>query len=790
MMIYWVRVVFFVFLLPFLLAEEADYSLVNLTRSPIPKVAGNVNIVTGNWVDQSTHHVTSGPDPYVIGHSYISSSLEEGTLADGWDMYHPSELSVYQPEGIRYVRKSIGGLPLFFENSENIPFFNLPELGTIPCFQEDMTAKDCQERHQCVHKSSLKKPDRPPRDPKAETYPLRPKNNVATLTYRESGGATYVFKGDGEAKHFYPKIHKSGYNHISSIETPTRRDIKRTTVRWDKNHDEWIVILGDGTKRFYSRANQFRHCPLREEFPTATYHIREEVLPSGNRRWYHYSSDNDLKSIQTVSSDRKYVLHYVEFHRRHNDVEVKTSEGIATRFSLKKIHENTTAHIVESIHQQGQGNTFFTYCSKSDHHSRRIYEKTIGNGRKDIVRFYHEGKNEVGSEKVFIRRKEDKNFYKDRVREIWTKQNPSEHHLLSHTFTYKDWDTHAKASVTESDGALTEYIWDTEQRPTWIGFTSQNGRRLRSEHFTWGHGHDEGRLLRRTHLDESSKPLLDHEYEFDDDGNVVREHLRGEFTSEAPLRMDDDRKIHDGDTLTWKAQYTRDGRHLKKAEVDPLGNWTYYEYEDNRCLMTAKFICDKDRIIRREFYDYDSAANCIKTSSDDGSSRSRHNLSNVTRKTTKEIKPRYSIPNFGAPEEEIWSIWTPGYGKQITRIDRYTRDSFGRTTLKELIDGFGLVQKRWTYAYDHCHRVTESCDPSGRIEKFSYDDSGRLESKTASDASTYYTYDLFDRVIEVKRVFPDGSSSVRTTQYDLTGRVKTIIDERGRRTKSQLKSII
>ena len=46
--------------------EEPQISLVNQTKSPIPRVAGSVNIISGNWVDQSTHHETSGPDPYVV----------------------------------------------------------------------------------------------------------------------------------------------------------------------------------------------------------------------------------------------------------------------------------------------------------------------------------------------------------------------------------------------------------------------------------------------------------------------------------------------------------------------------------------------------------------------------------------------------------------------------------------------------------------------------------------------------------------------------------------------------
>lgn len=758
-----------------LLAEvEQDYSLVNLTKSPIQRVAGAVNIITGNWVDQSTHHATTGPDPYVIGHSYISSSIEEGSLADGWDLYHPSTLEVYQPLGIHYVRKAVDISVLPFGGATVLE----PE-----CFP---IAKGCHSHHK---PPKPQKPRRTPRDSKADRVPMiHPHDdNQSTLVYRDAGGASYVFTGDNYARHMRPKIHKSGYNHISSIEHQTRRDIRRTKVEWDKDHDEWVVSLGDGTTRLYSRTNAFKHRPYNAEkdFVKTTYHIREEILPSGNRRWFHYDSDNELKCIQTVSSDKKHVLHFVEFHRKDHCVDVKTSEGITTSFSLKKLHDRKSAHVVDAISRPTKGTLSFTYCEKSSRHQRRIYEKSLGNGRKDVVKFYHQGKNDAGDEKVKISSKKEKKFLEHRVREIWTKQLAGASSALSHSFTYKDWDTHCKARVEESDGATIQYMWDKELRPTWIAHEDSKGHRLNSEHFIWGEGSDEGRLLRRTHLDNGSQPILDHEFEFDDDGNVVKETLRGQFsgTCEKRLTIDDDKHVHGGETLTWKARYTDDGRALKKAEVDPLGNWTYYEYDDKRCLLTARFTCHKDHIIKREFFTYDAAAICIKSVIDDGSSRHVNKRSNVTRQMIHSAKPRYVTPYFGAPEEETWSCWTPEGGEQVLKTERYTRDAFGRTIVKELLDSAGVVQKRWTYAYDSYHRVIESCDPIGRIEQFSYDIAGRIASRITPEATITYIYDLLDRVIEEKKTFPDGTTESMCSEYDLTGRVVTTIDSRGRRTK-------
>ena len=317
-----------------------------------------------------------------------------------------------------------------------------------------------------------------------------------------------------------------------------------------------------------------------------------------------------------------------------------------------------------------------------------------------------------------------------------------------------------------------------------MGREAPDGKRLTSEHYSWGRGVDEGRLIRRTHFDDNARPLLDHVFEFDDDGNVTQESLRGLFTGRPAkkLTLDDDKRVHGGEIFTWKATYTDDGRNLKKAEVDPLGNKTYYEYDDTRCLLTARFTCDQRSIIKREFFTYDAAAVCVKSIVDDGSSREKDDLSGVTRRTIHRVTPRRVTPYFGAPEEERWSVWTPVLKEQVVKIERFTRDRFGRAIAKELIDGFGVVQKRWTYAYDSCHRVVASCDPTGRVEQFDYDQMGHIATHRTPEATMTYVYDLFDRVIEEKKIFPDGTTESLCRQYDLPGRVATQIDARGRTT--------
>ena len=98
--------------------EEPEFSLTNLTKNPVEKVAGSVNVITGNWVHQQYHDEPSGPDAIPVAHTYVSSSLEEGSLADGWDFFS-------FPQTLRY-----------FSQKESLLYPKGPQVTTLCCTTE------------------------------------------------------------------------------------------------------------------------------------------------------------------------------------------------------------------------------------------------------------------------------------------------------------------------------------------------------------------------------------------------------------------------------------------------------------------------------------------------------------------------------------------------------------------------------------------------------------------------------------------------------------------------------
>jgi hypothetical protein len=277
---------------------------------------------------------------------------------------------------------------------------------------------------------------------------------------------------------------------------------------------------------------------------------------------------------------------------------------LTTYFSLKKLHDRDTAYAVAKIVRPGKANLGYSYSDKSSRHARRIDERKSGAGRYEEVKFYSEGKNDVGKEVIKVVGKEERKFLENRVREVWTKAFAANPLSVSHAFTYEKSDHHSVAKVHESDGASTIYFWDKDSRPNWIGVKNAAGELLQAEHFIWGEGDHEGRLRRRTVLDGSKRPLFDREFFYNARGDVIKETLRGTFTGRPHkrLRLNDDKKAYSGEAFSWEATYSDDDRALKTGEKDPLGNWTFYEYEASRQLMTARFTCDHEKIIKREFF--------------------------------------------------------------------------------------------------------------------------------------------------------------------------------------------
>jgi len=248
--------------------------------------------------------------------------------------------------------------------------------------------------------------------------------------------------------------------------------------------------------------------------------------------------------------------------------------------------------------------------------------------------------------KVRVNNTRKKDFFLHRVKKLTTKALTNAPLARHYSFHYKQWqDSSFRAIAKECDGHSLTIIWNAQKRPVWSSRFNPQDKCLSAEQYIWGNDADDGRLIRRILLDESEHPILSKESIYDASGNVTKEIYKGRFTSSAAssLYKENNDQVGGGEEITLAAEYDAKGR--KTAECDPLGNWIYFEYENNRDLLTARLTCDQRNIIRREFFSYDAAAICTKSITDDGSARNKDDWSSVSRRTTVRVTPRLSMPS-------------------------------------------------------------------------------------------------------------------------------------------------
>lgn len=752
-----------------LLSEDAPLqilpepiSLVNLTAEPSSFVNGSVNVISGDYIETAQSACISGPDPYILGHAYISSSLERGNISHGWTFHHYHLLRVFQPRAINYTSK---GMEL------------------VPKFMDGAGPRDRARRA----------PDSYTPPPAPETNPQKLKNPYTHLYLYETSGGKILFKGDGKAKHFRPVLKGTGYTNTGAGEISGKSSIRNMRVVWDSDKDEWHVTSGDGTKRIYARRfrNKRNRKPGHYNFYFRDYHIIEEKKPSGNVVYYSYDDEKHIKSIKTVS-DTTYTSNWVEF--RYPDklhTEVETSDGHIYTYKFKKIDclDKKERYVVVKITRPGEAPKLFDYTGESKNHNPRVEKASFENGAFLETKYYREDAVDDKDRGKFLRHK---------VKLQNAPVGPSGESVTTHTYFYhRDDDGIARTTVVDALGNKSRYFYDQEKRLTRIE-REEKDVIVMAENFIFAgkNEEDEGNLLSRILFDEKNRPVFARSYKYDSSGNVVKETVFGNFSgnSDGEIKLDKNGFPLESSTCEQKitrCSYSDDGFNLKLSVQDPDQNYTFFEYKEGTNLLTARFTCDGKSIKKREFFSYDSKANLVTEIVDDGTSRDREELREVTERHIKRYTPRLKTPHFGAPETicAYFLDLKSGKEKLISRtVNSFNKE--GLVSLKKSYDADGKLYTHSEYAYDKAGRVIYSKDILGREESFTYDAFGRLSSKKGPrhDVETNYCYDIAGRLVKEEERHESGLILVNCSRYDVLGRKIATIDPQGNETKMEYDS--
>jgi RHS repeat-associated protein len=723
-------------------ASSVTSSLVNMTAMPNSIVAG-VNVITGDFMECETEHVVSGPDPYTIGHTYVSSSLEESSLGDGWNFIHEHLLTIYQPAQLQYTARD------FDQASCNAAVFD--------------------------NRDHSKNNETPPSAPKG------PSKKEVYAHLDEPFGGRLIFEGRYEDKTlqgFKVKTKNSGFTNVSS-NISAQTNIKNIRLKWNKRSDSWNVFLGDGTHRIYKKAD------TPDKFHR-NYHLVEERKPSGNRIKYSYNHKHELEWMRLFGRDESEIS-YVHFNQksrhafeRKSNLKVENSDNLDCYYDFVHLHGLDEQHkklkdcyAVSGINRPGRPYERFIYDEKSDNHIRRLERKECENGNFVEIKYYRPHRNEMGDGTIrFLKDKDAKEFNQNRVRYLVGPGNTNQA-IRTHAFYYyKDGKKAGHTNVYDALNQRTRYCWNEQKRLTKIERYNQHNKLQMVEKFTWGKGKEAGFLLSTTLLDEDRKPKCTKAFTYDSRGNVLTETVTGAFTQN-----------HTTNSLTTTYTYSKDRFNLKTSQVDPDGNYTYYQYVKNTNLLKAKFVCDKKKICKREFYRYDTCASLIESIIDDGTSWEKQNLSGVTERHIVRIIPRKQRPHYGEAEVTNEYYYDVALQKELLlkkTVNHFSKRGFVKK--QEIFDSDNTLASTTQYKHDDVGRVTYIQEPSGRIERLHYDTSGRLCKKELHNSTYCYFYDVLGRVIREEEQLPNKPTLVKYFEYDLLGRKIKEIDPQNNET--------
>ncbi|MEI8366530.1 MAG: hypothetical protein WCF65_08970, partial [Parachlamydiaceae bacterium] len=534
------------------------------------------------------------------------------------------------------------------------------------------------------------------------------------------------------------------------------------SLQVEGDDDNFVVTLGDGTKRHYAY--------FRFEFPTALYRLVREDSPNGNHKHYSYINNKTLhlKRIWTTNPSQSLTLNWVNFTQGKIDVQIHASNGQSVCYH-QKLKKGTA-----------KNNSLLSYSSVkfSQNILERVTGKHLPTSEYDALSRSHYTCTLFSTKEV---KRPDGRFIKinydnhERVKQLWK----SGLGVPLYSFDYHPDHT----TVTNANGGTQRFYY--------------NHRRLvklvesdRVHRFDWD---GKGQLVKQVLADTQERPVIQREYAYDGKGNVIEAKVSGTI-----------RQLGSQDTYVIRYQYSNDGRNLLIHEEHPEGLSIRYTYAPNSNLMTSKLTMYNQQVVEREFCRYDGNNILVETLHDDGCGDAENDLRGVTYRNSTEITPQLNPnqPGVTLPKIVQESCFDPKTGcktvlKRMERIyghgdllveekvfngqeaycySRYYEYSDRRELISET-DAMGI---KTLYRYDgNSNKVYQEKVGSGRQVEFVYDTADNLVKEIEHvDQQTFVTahrYDALANRIGMTNHFGQQS----TFEYDLASREKASTDPCG-----------
>lgn len=711
-----------------------ESSMANIEGEPSAFVGKHVNVITGDFNDFQVDLVIPGVDPLTVERSFSGTTDGDGSLCAGWNLnlYGWLEQSVYRDD-----------------DDER-------------CFR---------------------------------------------ATVGEGHGATSVFERTLKRQKeiadvpLSPAMLKRGVTNTSSGFMSGQTDIRNRRLHKVEGEDSFIIRNGNGGIKQYDISQGF----------LTKYRLKQEVKPDGNKIKYKYLKNkihkNNIRphtydvlySVEAVNQEDKGTgsLQYVPIDRDdfrkfpHQDVIACDGRQVRYHFKMTSKHDKRLDCLLTKIERTNAPTESYEYI-EGERDLGLIGRKELPEGRFLEINYYQKGDNNVGLDHVKI--KSAKDIVVNRVKELRAPVGNDDTPIITHRFVYQftgpceNDDKKIRAGTTTVYDALdhkTTYAYDKHHRLNMIDRFKDTGEVYSRLYFNWGGSKTEQNtcLVSKALQTAFGDLVFARSYVYDAYGNVLQDTLHGNLSGNntiAPVLSK--RSVVDNgcEQYSKRFTYSQDGFNLLLVEEDDTLKTTY-QYCPNSNKLSAKFIWDQDKIVRREFYEYNSYSAVVREIIDDGSSTDPNDLTNVTERHIKYLSPRIFYP-VGSPELILEKCLDLATGQELL-IHKTVNVFTDQGLLSQQLHYDSKDSHVYTLSWDHdAHgNIIRQSDAMGNVtsRRFDANDNCIYEQGPNTNFHKEFTYDFVNRLTRVEEIHSDGVRRSISYRYNLLSHLIATVDEYG-----------
>lgn len=611
------------------------------------------------------------------------------------------------------------------------------------------------------------------------------------VTYVEASGRVTSYKGT-----YYDNLHyvrtrlieggsNLGLTNCGSGVISGKTNPKNNHIEYYKKGHGIVMNAPNGSQLFFN------------ERKGHSYDLEKENKASTRALYYTYDKKHKIADIRLANSAQTTLssLHFENKDKNHC-IEITASDGQQVRYLLEKgksVESDKkdrigTRYLIKEVQRFGELFDAYDYIEREETGGNMISVHRKPEGRFKKITYVSE--NDRGLEK--------NDFRINQVRYLEAPIGPDNQPMISYQFHYFadsfsfDGEKTARTGHTDVFDAIlnkTTYHFKDKRLTTIEKFTRQGYHLFSKEHYHWGKAGSPNafNLLTRCIVDGAGKGLVARTFEYDDRGNISAQRHYGEITGHGqPLIWNGSYPVeNDCERYTHKFTYNDIYHNLILTDTEDNGKAIHYIYRPNTDLLIRKFILDHEKIVKREFYDYDHNGVLVKVISDNGYSTEENDLSAVTLRKMTLTTPRLTAP-VGVPEctEELY--YDLGIGQWIPLRKICREFSLQGKLLKEdFYDANGVYGYSITRKYDVRGNVIEESDPRGHLTYKTYDLNNNLtsERKAGEFHTTRHSYDYSNRLIRTEEAHDNGSLLITTHRYNPAGHLIATVDPFGHTTE-------